>query len=471
MAVAATEHNALVALHRFGLGARGGASGDLKSAARDPRGFLKSELSRPGAGLLEAPGLQSSAENLKALFARREEMRLARQAQPAPPASGDSMPTQPPQQADARLLQQLFRAESLARWQRQCAAEAGFIERLVAFWSNHFCVSVAKDGLVRASAGAFEREAIRPHVLGRFADMLLAVERHPAMLQYLDNTSSFGPNSQAGRDRKRGLNENFAREILELHTLGVGGGYTQADVAALARILTGWTLAGPQARIGEVGAFVFLPQAHEPSDEKLLGRAYPSAGEEQGRRALAAIARHPATATFIATKFARHFVADVPPQGLVKRLASVFTKTDGDLKALALALIGDDDAWAPPLTKMRTPQEFLIATTRLTGRMPEDPGRFNTAAASLGQPVWQPPGPNGFPDTAAHWASAQGVKARLDVANEIARRAGDSLNAIDLLEIAFGSAASKETRQTVARAESRRQAFALLLMSPEFQRR
>jgi len=471
MAVAANERNALVALHRFGLGARGGASADLKSAALDPRGYLAAELSRPGANLLSAPSLQSSAENLKALYQRREDVRLARLAKPAQAPAGEDAPMQPPQQPDARLLQQIFRAESLARWQRQCAAEAGFVERLVAFWSNHFCVSVAKDGFVRATAGAFEREAIRPHVLGRFADMLQAVERHPAMLHFLDNAASFGPNSQAGLNGRRGLNENLAREILELHTLGVGGGYTQADVAALARILTGWTVAGPQGRIGDPGTFVFLPQAHEPGEERLMGKVYQPGGEDQGRRALADIARHPATAKHIARKFARHFVADDPPPGLVKRLAAVFVKTNGDLKALAHALIADEEAWAPPMTKMRTPQEFLIAAARLIARTPEDPARMNSAAALLGQPVWQPPGPNGFPDLADHWASAQGVKTRLDVASDMARRVGDSLNAVELTEIAFGAAASKETRQAVGRAESRQQALALLFMAPEFQRR
>ena len=472
MAIAANDRNALVALHRFGLGARGGGAGDLRSAAMDPRGYLAAELVRPGVALLDAPGLQSSTDNLRTLYQRQEEVRLARQAKPPEPRPGEpAVAAQPPQQVDARFLQQTFRAETLARWQRQFAADAGFVERLVAFWSNHFCVSASKDGFVRAIAGSFEREAIRPHVFGRFADMLLAVEQHPAMLRFLDNMQSFGPNSRAGRNQKRGLNENLAREILELHTLGVGGGYSQEDVTSLARIITGWTVVGPQGQLGPPGTFAYFPNAHEPGDHALLGKTYKEDGLEQGRRALADIARHPSTAKFIATKFVRHFVADEPPAGLVSRLATVFTKTDGDLKALSLALIDDEEAWNAPLTKMRTPHEFLIASTRLIGRAPEDPGRINGGAAILGQPIWQPPGPNGFPDKAATWASAEGVKLRLDIASELARRLGDAMNAVDMAEIAFGGAISNDTRQTIGRAESKQQALALLLMSPEFQRR
>jgi uncharacterized protein (DUF1800 family) len=467
----ANDRSGLVALHRFGLGARGGAAGDLRSAALDPRGYLAAELARPGVALLEVPTLETSADNLRTLFRLQEEVRLARQAEPKEQAPKEQMNAPPQQPVDARFLQQTFRAETLARWQRQFVVDAGFVERLVAFWSNHFCVSALKDGFVRSIAGAFEREAIRPYVLGRFADMLLAVEQHPAMLRFLDNTQSFGPNSQAGRNQKRGLNENLAREILELHTLGVNGGYVQEDVTSLARIITGWTVVGPQAQLGPPGTFAFFSNAHEPGDHVVLGKTYKANGVEQGRRALTDIASHPSTAKFIAAKFVAHFVSDDPPKGLVKRLADVFIKTDGDLKALSLALIKDDEAWRAPFTKMRTPHEFLIAATRLIGRPLEEPGRINGGAALLGQPIWQPSGPNGFTDASVHWASAEGVKLRLEISSDIANRLGDAMNALDLAEVAFGSAMSQDTRITIGRAESKKQALALLLMSPEFQRR
>ena len=244
----------------------------------------------------------------------------------------------PPQPLN--IIQKTFRAEALARLQRAVIADCGFTERLVAFWSNHFCISANKGELARIWAGSFEREAIRPHVLGRFADMLKAVEQHPAMLFFLDNQQSLGPDSRAGQNRKRGLNENLAREIMELHTLGVGGGYTQDDVTSLARIITGWTFAGRQGQLGAPGSFVFNANAHQPGPQRLLGKTYEDNGVAQGEAALADIARHPSTAKFIATKFARHFVADDPPPALVARLQDIFHKTDGDLRALATSAGG-----------------------------------------------------------------------------------------------------------------------------------
>jgi uncharacterized protein (DUF1800 family) len=325
--------------------------------------------------------------------------------------------------------------------------------------------------LARIWAGSFEREAIRPHVLGRFADMLKAVEQHPAMLFFLDNQQSLGPDSRAGQNRKRGLNENLAREIMELHTLGVGGGYTQEDVTSLARIITGWTFAGRQGQLGAPGSFAFNANAHQPGPQQLLGKTYEDNGVGQGEAALADIARHPSTATFIATKFARHFVADDPPPALIGHLQETFTRTDGNLKALALALVDSEDAWKAPLTKMRSPYEFMIATGRLLARVPEDPGLYLNGLNVLGQPLWTPAGPNGFPDTNAAWAAPEGMKLRLDMSSQVASRIGNNIDPRDLLELAVADAASAETRRTIERAESRQQALALLLMSPEFQRR
>src|SRR5882757_558928 len=535
---------ALVALHRFGFGARGGASGDLVNAASDPRGFVKSELNRPSGLLLEVPGLQSTPALAQAVFEYQEQVKLAREAaakagtpasdatpppaqppQAAPPAdkpadniqrrnlslntvatniagqspdakpgetggnagmaAADTMqqgaamaPNAPMQQGAAKpppqplnIIQKTYRAEALARLQRAVLADCGFTERLVAFWSNHFCISANKGELARMWAGSFEREAIRPHVLGRFADMLKAVEQHPAMLFFLDNQQSLGPDSRAGQNRKRGLNENLAREIMELHTLGVGGGYTQEDVTSLARIITGWTFAGRQGQLGAPGNFAFNANAHQPGAQQLLGKTYEANGVAQGEAALADIARHPATAKFIATKFVRHFVADDPPPALVTRLQDTFTRTDGDLRALALTLVDSEEAWKAPLTKVRNPYEFLVATGRLLARVPDDPGLYLNGLNVLGQPLWSPSGPNGFPDTNAAWAAPEGMKLRLDLSAQIASRLADNIDPLDLLEFAAADAASPETRRTIERAESRQQALALLLMSPEFQRR
>jgi uncharacterized protein (DUF1800 family) len=387
----------------------------------------------------------------------------------APEAMQPNAPKPPAQPLN--IIQKTYRAEALARLQRAVIADCGFVERLVAFWSNHFCISANKGGLARMWAGSFEREAIRPHVLGRFGDMLKAVEQHPAMLFFLDNQQSLGPESRAGQNRKRGLNENLAREIMELHTLGVGGGYSQEDVTSLARIITGWTFAGRQGQLGAPGSFVFNANAHQPGAQRLLGKTYENNGVAQGEAALADIARHPSTAKFIATKFARHFVADDPPPALVARLQETFRNTDGDLKALTFALLDSDEAWQAPLTKLRSPYEFLVATGRLLGRIPEDPGRYLGSLNLLGQPLWSPSGPNGFPDTNAAWAAPEGMKLRLDVSAQVASRLADNIDPRDLLELVAADAASPETRRTVEHAESRQQALALLLMSPEFQRR
>jgi uncharacterized protein (DUF1800 family) len=514
---------ALVALNRFGLGARGGASGDFLNAASDPRGFVKAELGRPNGVLLEVPGLQSTPALGKAVFDYQFEIQQARDAAaksaPAPATEGQppadakaqrrnlslnsiamdmaprepskEQPAKPPENPNAamapaeamrpntpkpppaplNIIQKTFRAEALARLQRAVMADCGFVERLVVFWSNHFCISANKGGPARMWAGSFEREAIRPHVLGRFGDMLRAVEQHPAMLFFLDNQQSLGPDSRAGKNRNRGLNENLAREILELHTLGVGGGYTQEDVTSLANIITGWTYAGRLGQLGAPGSFVFNANAHQPGAQRVMGKIYDASGVAQGEAVLADIARHPSTAKFIAGKFARHFVADDPPPAVVARLADVFTRTDGDLKALATALVDSDDAWKAPLAKMRSPYEFLVASGRLLAQIPNDPGRYLGGLNVLGQPLWAPAGPNGFPDSNAAWAAPEGIKLRLDISAQIASRLADGVDPRDLLELVAADAASPETRRTIERAESRQQALALLLMSPEFQRR
>jgi uncharacterized protein (DUF1800 family) len=317
--------------------------------------------------LLVEPQLPKSSAALQALFSDQQNKRAERErtlaqgmasvaqaglaaqaglpssamvAAPQPmPMSAAIVPDGKPKPQEPTVEQKLFRAEVMARYEKQAAASAGFVERLVAFWSNHFAVSVAKDQFVRVAAGPYEREAIRPHVLGKFADMLKAVESHPAMLFYLDNHRSIGPNSAAGRFAGKGLNENLAREILELHTLGAEGGYSQADVFALACILTGWSFAGAESEVGTQGVFVFKSNWHEPSAQSLLGETYAQTGMPQGEAALAAIARHASTATHIATKLVRHFIADEPPPGMIAKLAKAFRDTDGDLRAMTVALV------------------------------------------------------------------------------------------------------------------------------------
>jgi uncharacterized protein (DUF1800 family) len=489
---------AVLAMHRFGLGAKpGGLSAEV---AKDPRGAVRRETFDPTIVFVDDGVLPTTQVALAKHFEELRIERLARESsrddaremlvarnrmgtadggrhQPAPSGGMDMnaapkpKPAEPAPSPKPQIEQIIYRDEAVARLRKAEDPAIGFAERLVLFWSNHFCVSVQKGQIARATAGAMEREAIRPHVLGKFADMLLAVEKHPAMLFYLDNRQSIGPNSRAGRNRTAGLNENLGREILELHTLGVDGGYSQADVTALAKIITGWTFVGAGERLGPAGTFFFAANRHEPGDQIVLGKTYPDTGVEQGEKALRDIARHPATARHIARKLARHFVSnEAPPLALIERLTKVFQETDGDLAEVSRALVNHDDAWTGDLVKIRTPYEWLAGIVRFAGA-PKEFGQVIQPLNLMGAPLWAPPGPNGYPDTFAHWGSPESLRVRLDLASNIARRLGDRFNPSDLADTLFDSALSTETAQAVRRAESRQQGLAILLMSPEFQRR
>lgn len=506
-----------LALKRFGHGARPVD----KARSGDPREALIAEISKPDAALLDAPGLLSTSDNQKLVFADQAEKKrlrdlgaaqLARSALPsylpiktpvapvlaggvagAAPAMAGNMMTAPNAMAGGAMMPAVnaatapgamaaakaseapegraYRSEALARLAKAVGADIGFAERWVAFWSNHFCVSISKSNLVHVAAGSFEREAIRAHAFGRFADMLRAVEQHPAMLHFLDNQQSIGPDSPAGRRRKVGLNENLAREILELHTMGVGSGYGQTDVTSLARVITGWTSVGPDGKMGVPGTFVFNVNAHEPGAQTILDKSYAQAGEAQGEAALDDIAHYPATARHIANKLAKAFVSDDPQPQLAAKLAAVFQATGGDLLALAKALIEAPEAWSAPATKLRNPWEWTVASYRAFDKVPTDPGQALNALRLLGQPLWQPAGPNGFSDDTAAWLSPEGIKTRVEVAALFSRQIKDARRPADLVDPILGAAASSDTRETIARAETPEQAYALLILSPEFMRR
>jgi uncharacterized protein (DUF1800 family) len=466
---------AALALHRFGFGPAGDA---IAATAADPRGAVLADLERPQAGRLNVD-LPSSGEAARAVFdfqaERQAQQKLALRVQKASEAAGDvraameevrpSMPRSGPQTHQPPLPQQLIMNEAKARFDAATEADVGFVERLVWFWSNHFCISADKNV---ALPGPYEREAIRPHVLGGFADLLQAVESHPGMLFYLDNVESMGPNSTAGINRDKGLNENLARETLELHTLGVRTGYTQADVTSFAKVLTGWTWFPPAEPL-HGGEFVFNPMLHEPGDQTVLGKLYPNHGVQQGRAVLADLAHHPATARHLARKLAAHFVADEPPPALVEKLENTFLQTGGDLKEVATALVMADEAWTPQRTKLKPPAEWIVAALRAANTPSALPvGRLMAMQAMLGEALWRPPAPNGYSDGEAAWIA--GVPRRLDVANEFGNRLAKNADPIALLDGALGPLASPATREAVARAESRAQALTLLVMAPEFLR-
>lgn len=366
-----------------------------------------------------------------------------------------------------------------ARMASALDAPAPFVERMVHFWSNHFAVSVDKAA-VAPLAGAFEAEAIRPHVLGRFQDMLLSAERHPAMLIYLDQVRSIGPNSAAAaraaqRDGapSRGLNENLAREILELHTLGVRSGYGQDDVTEFARALTGWTVAGvarPQQDV-EAGNFVFLPALHEPGSRQIVGRSYAAGGEAQARSVLIDLAAAPATARHVATKLARHVVSDSPPPALVDRLASSFLRSSGDLPSVYRTLIESPETWLPQAAKYKTPWEWSVSAMRALGWRNSPPRQTIAMLNQLGQPVWRPGSPAGFDDVAASWAAPDALWRRVEFSQRLAAEQGNPLDARALASQVLPGSLGESSLRAIARAESGPMALALLLASPEFQRR
>jgi len=479
---------ALTALHRFGLGAKpGGLTAEL---GKDPVGALRRETYDPTKLFVDDDSLPTTQGALARHFEEQRAERLARDASRddqrelrvaharsgadaalSGMMDGATPAARPQMQPQPQVEQMIYRREALARIAKAEEPAIGFGERLVLFWSNHFCVSVAKGQIARAAAGCMEREAIRPHVFGRFADMLLAVEKHPAMLFYLDNRQSVGPNSRAGRNRGAGLNENLAREILELHTLGVDGGYAQGDVTSLARIITGWTFVGPGERLGPAGSFVFAANRHEPGEQTLLAKRYPDTGVEQGETALRDIARHASTANHVARKLVRHFVsAEAPPPAMIAHVSKAFRDTDGDLAEVSRALVSHPEALKGDLANVRAPYEWLAAIARFAGA-PKDFAQVAQPLNLMGQPLWSPPGPNGWPEGAAHWASPEAMRTRLDLAAAIARRLGDRFNPADLAEGLFDSGLSSETAQAVRRAESKPQGLAILLMSPDFLRR
>jgi uncharacterized protein (DUF1800 family) len=504
---------AVFALHRFGLGPR---ASSLAAMGGDPRDALIADISRPRAAQITAPDLPTSAEAARAAFEfrqQRRQQRLAARAEPdaarpvrpgrdPAPAPGPSVaPASPndiarndmarndmarndmandaaapsPLEAGPRraridgvppVPQQIFQREARARLDAALAADIGFAERMAWFWSNHFCISADK-GPLRPVVGAYEREAIRPHVGGRFAEMLQAAESHPGMLIYLDNARSIGPDSIAGRNQGKGLNENLAREILELHTLGVRTVYTQTDVTKFAAVITGWTVVPPREPQG--GVFTFNPRMHEPGAQIVLGKAYPDGELEQGKAVLATLARHPATARHVATKLVKHFVSDEPVPALADKLAKRFMATDGDLKEVAITLVNAPEAWDPAHRKLKRPSEWIVASLRAADVAPPEIGPLMQAQNLLGEPLWRPSAPKGFADDEAAWID--GLAQRLDVSNELARRFAGRVDPAAAVEIGLGPLASEETRTAIRRAESRPQALTLLFMAPEFQRR
>jgi len=457
--------HAAIAAHRFGLG-----EPDLGVVGADAQGWLTAQIGP--ADPQRGDALPSAAEGLRRHDAYLRRLQSAR--------TGDAMMQGKPfEQQFADHFRELVQADLAARLTTAATTQRPFAERLALFWANHFTVSMAK-GAARGLVGSFEREAIRPHIAGSFEQLLSASTQHAAMLRYLDNALSAGPHSrivarlarQPRADgivpRITGLNENLAREVLELHTLGVDGGYTQADVTAFAAVLTGWR--APRLPRGDEASF-FDPAWHEPGAKTVLGKRYDE-GPQALHELLHDLTRHPSTARFIATKLARHFVADDPPVALIDRLARRFADSGGDLPTVYRELVRAPEAWQPQVTKLKTPEELVVSSARLLrlGDAVSARGR-DAGIGFMGQRVQAAPSPAGWPDRADEWLGPDAVWKRLEWATRVGERLGQQVDARALAVRALGPWLGDSSRLQIERAADGPQALALLLMAPEFQRR
>jgi uncharacterized protein (DUF1800 family) len=460
----------VIAANRFGLGAR---PGELERIDNDPQALLLDQLQGPPrlpAELRDLPSSASALLDVQQVRQMRREERLAVDDEPAPDIVRQYGAT----------IRQHYIEQTDARFRVATGTDYPFHERLVHFWSNHFAVSADKQP-IPAIAGLYENEAIRPNIGGTFADLLLAVESHPAMIVYLDNQRSIGPGStlaqRAARRRSGravGLNENLAREILELHTLGVDGGYTQQDVTAFAHVITGWSVGGGDDRRlaeGTPGEFEFREVIHEPGSQTVLGRTYRQRGMDQGIAVLKDLASHPATAKFIATKLATHFISDTPPAESVQQIEKVFLDTGGDLPSVHKALVEAEAAWTATFKKYKSPRDFVISAFRAFDRVPENGRLVVGALDQMGQTPFRPGSPAGWPDTAEAWGGADALYKRVEWANAVGRLAGSRANPLAIAESVMGPTLGDHTRTAIARAESVSQGLTLFLVSPEFQRR
>ncbi len=477
---------AALAAHRFGLG-----EASLATVGDDPPGWLLAQIGPADAQ--RGDNLASGVEGLKryAQFVQRLQRERPAAADAASGADGQAMSAST-EQNFAEHFRTLVQADVRARLTTAALSSRPFNERLALFWANHFTVSMAKAS-ARGIVGAFEREAIRPHIAGSFEDLLKASTHHAGMLRYLDNDRSAGPDSPLVRrlanrrgagnpQAPRGLNENLAREVLELHTLGVAGGgpefggwggYTQADVTAFAGVLTGWRV--PLAQLIDAAPGTptthFEAAWHQPGSKTVVGRAY-----AEGPAALDAVlhdlAQHPSTARFVCSKLARHFVADEPPPALVARLVATWQRSGGDLPAVYRTLIEAPQAWAPQPAKLKSPEEFVISTARVLqlgdaafARTPDG------GVGPLGQRVQAAPSPTGWPDRAEEWLGPDAVWKRVEWATRVADRVGRRLDARAIAQASLGPLLNEDTARQIARAADGPQALALLLLAPEFQRR
>lgn len=456
------------AKNRFGLGGK-----PNEITPNNPKQWLEAQI----ASFNPRPSILANYPKSSVIFAEVAETQANRRQT----KNGKARPVATPLAEPAYNLRRHYIDAVNARAQIAIQSETPFMERMVHFWANHFAISA--DGLYsRASAGSYEFEAIRPKINGSFFELLLSVVTHPTMLDYLNQNRSIGPNTQAAQRRSRnnperqfGLNENLAREILELHTLGVHGGYSQADVTEFAKALTGFTVATRRpiqgANQGEPGTFIFIQQIHEPGSRKIMGKTYNQQNHNQALAILRDLSIHPSTAQNIATKLARHFTSDNPPEALIARLKANFIATNGDLPSLYKTLINAPEFEIANASKFKTPWDWFISSMRGLGF--SNSGDVETAIImrNLGQEVWQPKSPKGFDDIDAAWAAPDALTRRLELAWQLAIRAKTNIGPLELANKLLGANLDEHTKTTISRAESPASGYALLIVSPAFLRR
>lgn len=445
--------NAAIACTRFGYGA---APGEIRRVARlGARNWLIKQLAPENVTPPRHPLLQPAKKRLLETigpFGRR----------------GFDEQSKDDKRAYFTQSTAILTQEARIRTKQGVNTEAPFAERLVRFWTNHFTVS-ARTAELQVTVGAFEREAIRPHIFGSFTKLLQAATFHHAMLIYLDNAVSVGPNSSHGRSGRRGLNENHARELLELHTVGEAAGFTQDDVLETAKILSGWTIGTRHHYEPWLGTVIFGNGMHEPGRHVVLNTLFGSNGRQQAYQLLDSLALHPATARRLATKLAAHFVADDPPASLVNRLEASYLRSRGQLKALYTTLINSPEAWEPRMQKIKTPEDFVLSTGRSIGVDAILRSSAN-ALSSMGQPPFEAPSPKGWPDRGEFWMSPDSMIKRIDWMTEVVSKAKPH-NPEALLADTLGPLVSPETQELVLKTSDPAKAVAIALLSPDFQRR
>jgi len=451
---------ATIASHRFGL-----SEPSLRPVAADPRAWVLDQFKHPAAfdstGLIDSARAQALTRDVLSAAKDAKTVESAESGPMGKPVLDDLGPLTP----SRKVLRQTNLRGLERRWQHTVATPTPVAERWVQFWCNHFAVAATKGSML-ALVWPHEYEAVRPHAFAGFKDLARAAILHPAMLLYLDNAQSIGPDSRAGRRRDKGLNENLARELLELHTLGVNGGYTQHDVTETAKLLTGWTVR-PETQ----GKAEFLPALHQPGRKIVLGKTYRE-GPEALDQLLTDLTQHPSCAKFVATKLVRHFVTDDPPAALVDALAAHFRSTGGHLMTVAQALFSHDLAWSPDHPpKFKRPEEFVLSAHRMLALPIASVGSLAASVQSMGQTVGRAPSPQGWPDRAEDWLSPDALLKRVQWAQQLGEAHPAITDARVLAQLAWGADVSQSTLQHIQRAESSGQALALTIASPEFQRR